>query len=450
YAGGDARSLADDLRTPGGRMSTRTLHVDLLARVEGEGALRLAFEGETLTELSLSIFEPPRFFEALLRGRPATDAPDVTARICGICPVAYQMSACAAIEDAWGVVVPDALTALRRALYCGEWIESHVLHMLMLHVPDFLGLHSVVEVAEHHRDQVQAALAVKKAGNALVTMLGGREIHPVNVRVGGFYRLPRPAERDAIVAQLSAVRAPMEAFVRWVGGLPYPELDTSVPFVALHPPSVYPFLEGPIGTSDGDAIEPADWGEHFVEEHVERSNALHCRLHGAPYLTGPLARFALSGHQLPEPLRTLAHELGCDPPVRNPFRSLLVRGIETLYAIDEAVRLLAAFEDFDGRPCVPAEPRAAVGVGVSEAPRGLLYHRYETDADGHIVRADIVPPTSQNQLAIEADLRTLAPQLRTLDDEPARRLAEQAIRNHDPCISCATHFLRLSRGADSG
>ena len=428
-------------------MSERTIKVDYLARVEGEGALHMAWDGDRVTELSLSIFEPPRFFESFLRGRSALEAPDVTARICGICPVAYQMSACAAVEQALGVVVPKRLHQLRRLLYCGEWIESHVLHIAMLHAPDFFGLPDAMELAKLHRDEVVAALAAKKAGNAIVTMLGGREIHPINVKVGGFWRLPRRTEVDALREQLLAARALMEKVVRWTSTFDFPELQRDQPFMALGPGDVYPLMEGPVVSTLGHRFEASDWPQHVVEEHVERSNALHARLDGQLYQVGPLARFALNFEQLPAHLQDLAHEIGATPPVRNPFRSLLVRGIETLFAFDEAVRILESLdgEALRAEPSVEVPLRAGVGHGVSEAPRGILYHRYEVDEQGLITHADIVPPTAQNQLAIEADLWALADDLYQLDHATATMRAEQAIRNYDPCISCATHFLTLTR-----
>lgn len=422
----------------------RTIQVDYLARVEGEGALTLTWEGEALREVSLSIFEPPRFFEGFLVGRSCMEVADITARICGICPVAYQMSACRAIEDALGVELPPELHALRRVLYCGEWIESHVLHMALLHTPDFFGLDDAMQVAKLHGARVRAALAVKKAGNGIVAALGGREIHPINVKPGGFWRLPRPAEVRAVTEAVVAQRAEMESLLRWMGGFDFPELHRPHTLVCLDNGVTYPFMEGRLISSEGLEVGVHAWPDHFAEEHVERSHALHARLHGEAYLTGPMARFNLCFARLPEGLKQLARELGIEPPVTNPFRSLLVRGIEVLLAMDEAVALLSSWTA-PAAAAVPVEFRAAVGHGASEAPRGLLYHRYALDDDGLLTHATIVPPTSQNQLAMEADLRALGPQLRKLDDDAATRLAEQAIRNHDPCISCATHFLRLKR-----
>ncbi|MCB9758369.1 MAG: Ni/Fe hydrogenase subunit alpha [Alphaproteobacteria bacterium] len=425
----------------------RTIQVDMLARVEGEGALTLHYRGDTVEEVELRIFEPPRFFEAFLAGRRYTEAPDITARICGICPVAYQMSACQAMEDALGVEIPHELQQLRRMLYCGEWIESHTLHMVMLHAPDFLGFPDAMTMAREHGQQVRDGLRVKKAGNRIVSLLGGREIHPVNVRVGGFYKLPSPKDLRALAVELEACRGLAEGLVRWMAGFDFPALERDWPLVALAPSDGrYPFMAHPIGISDGTRLAARDWGAHFEEHHAPYTNALHARrrLDGRPYLCGPLARFALNFDALPAEHQRLALDLGLAPPVRNPFKSLLVRGVEVVFALDEAAEIARRWAGAEA-PAVPVTPRAGTGHGATEAPRGLLYHRYVLDDEGLIVEADIVPPTSQNQLAIEDDLRALGPRLAALDDAPATLLAEQAIRNYDPCISCATHFLTLKR-----
>lgn len=428
----------------------RTIHVGYLARVEGEGALTLRYRDREIEHVELRIFEPPRFFEAFLRGRSALEVPDITARICGICPVAYQMSSCQAVEDALGVALPPKLHALRRLLYCGEWIESHVLHMAMLHAPDFLGYPDAMSMARDHGDKVRGALAVKKAGNAIVNTLGGREIHPINVRVGGFYRLPSKTELRGLLPELHASLGRLEGLLRWMATFPFPMLQRSTIQLALQPGSVYPFLEGPIASTAGHRFTPQQWPDHVVEEHVPWSTALHARLDGqAGYQVGPLARYNLNYEALPAPVRALAAELGLNPPITNPFQSLLVRGLETLFALHEAIGIIEAYQP-PGDAAVPVTLRAGTGHGVSEAPRGVLYHRYSLDEQGFITHATITPPTSQNQGSIEEDLRALGPDLLDLDDQAATWRAEQAVRNYDPCISCSVHFLRVKRERHEG
>ncbi|HET7265856.1 MAG TPA: Ni/Fe hydrogenase subunit alpha [bacterium] len=426
----------------------RTIKVDALARVEGEGALYVRTEGARVAEVRLDIYEPPRFFEAFLRGRAFTEAPDITARICGICPVAYQMSACRALEDACGVRVDGQIRALRRLLYCGEWIESHALHIYMLHAPDFLGYASIVEMARDHPKIAERGLALKKAGNELMRLVGGREIHPINVRVGGFYRAPSRAELDGMADRLRRARDDAVATARWVGGFEFPDFEQPYDFVALRPSGVpapeYPIDDGRIVSSGGLDLAVAEYLEHFVEEHVERSNALHSRLRtGSSYLVGPLARYNLNFDALSGPAKTAARDAGLGPACRNPFRSIIVRAVELVYACDEALRLIAGYEP-PPRPFADARPApGATGHGCTEAPRGILYHRYAIDEHGLIQDARIVPPTSQNQAQIEADLREIVQRSLALPDDRLTLRCEQAVRNYDPCISCATHFLRL-------
>ena len=424
-------------------MAPRTIKVDHLARVEGEGAFTVTVRDGQVTEAELRIFEPPRFFEAFLRGRQAAEAPDITARICGICPVAYQMSAVQAVEDACGVRVDGALADLRRLLYCGEWIESHVLHIAMLHAPDFLGYPSAVHMAADHADRVKAALALKKAGNAIVTLVGGREIHPVNVRVGGFYRLPAPGDLKALADTLRGVRGIAEGLVEWVAGFHFPDVERDYLLVGLQDSIHYPMIDGGIGASDGLTVPVAEFPSHFHEEQVERSTALHGRTRdGRAYLVGPLARYALNRDRLSPAARAAAEAAGLGAICRNPFRSIVVRAVEVLHAIDTALGIIDGW-DPPAAPAVAVPMRAGTGHGATEAPRGLLYHRYRLAADGSIEAASIVPPTSQNQPSIEADLTEVVGRSLELDDDALRDRCELTIRNYDPCISCATHFLRL-------
>jgi coenzyme F420-reducing hydrogenase alpha subunit len=421
----------------------RTIRTDYLARVEGEGAMTVRLRDGEVEDVELRIFEPPRFFEAFLRGRSFLEPPDITARICGICPVAYQTSAVNAIESLCGVEVPEPIRLLRRLLYCGEWIESHALHVYMLHAPDFLGYAGAVELARDAPDAVARGLAIKKTGNRLMTVVGGREIHPINVRVGGFYRAPSKKELRDVVEPLERAREAALETVHWTAGFEFPERSVECELVALSAPGEYPIERGRVRSDAGLDIAPAEYDEHFEELHVERSNALHSRLRErGTYLCGPLARFALAHEQLSPLAQEAAREAGLETPCRDAFRSIVVRSVELLYACDEALRIIDVYEEPDA-PSVPVEPVAGTGYGVSEAPRGLIYHRYRIDAEGTILDAKIVPPTSQNQRAIEDDLRAVVGRYAHLDDDRLRTVCEQAIRNYDPCISCATHFLDL-------
>ncbi|HAV65599.1 MAG TPA: hypothetical protein DCY13_24890 [Verrucomicrobiales bacterium] len=290
---------------------TRTIKVDYLARVEGEGALYLKLRDGRVSDVQLKIFEPPRYFEALLRGRDFKEAPDITARICGICPIAYQMSAVHAVEAACGVRLEDPLRALRRLIYCGEWIESHTLHIYMLHAPDFLGYESAIHMAKDHAAVVQRGLQIKKAGNEIVATFGGREVHPINVRVGGFYKLPTRAAIGPLIERLKWGRDAALETVRWTATLPFPDFEQDYEFVALRHPAEYPFNEGRIVSNRGLDISADEFDGHFTEEHVKHSNALHSVLNGrGAYFVGPMARFNLNFDRLSPAAQEAAREAG--------------------------------------------------------------------------------------------------------------------------------------------
>jgi len=418
------------------------LRVPALTRVEGEGGLEIVVDDGQVTEARLDIYEPPRFFEALLRGRQYTEPPDITARICGICPVAYQMSACAAIEDACGVTVPADIAALRRLLYCGEWMESHALHVYLLHAPDFLGYESGIHLARDHPDAVARGLRLKKAGNHLMEVVGGRSVHPVNVRIGGFYRAPSVSALRALLPELEQARQDAAETVAWVATFTFPDFSRDYEFVSLRHPDEYPITAGRVVSTGGLDIPPAGYDRHFTEFQVPHSTALHSVLDGKTYLTGPLARYSLNSGRLPAEVAAVARAAGLGPTCANPFRSIVVRAVELLYACDEALRLIRGYQPPDP-PAVDVLPRAATGYGCTEAPRGLLYHRYAITADGTVTDAKIVPPTSQNQRAIEADLRAFAAARIGLPPERLTEECERAVRSYDPCISCAAHFLDL-------
>ncbi len=423
---------------------TRTIKVDALARVEGEGSLRLRLKDGVIQQLEFGIFEPPRFFEAFLVGRDYSEAPDITARICGICPIAYQMGAINAMEDALDIQVPRPIRDLRRLIYCGEWIESHGLHVYMLHAPDFLGLADAIELAKVNRPLVEKALRLKQIGNEILAAVGGgRAIHPINLRVGGFYRAPTKQEIGALVEPLKwAVETSLET-VRVVSAFEFPEVEQDYTFMALRHEDEYPIHEGRLITNRGDDFPVRDFEDHVDEEHVARSNALHgfMKARGAHHV-GPMARYSLNHDRLGATARQAAAEAGLGPVITNPFHSIIVRSVEILQACEDALRLAENYEMPD-RPFIEPEPRAAVGYGCTEAPRGICYHRYELAEDGAIKSARIIPPTAQNQKIIESDLWQVVERNLHLPDEDLKWRCEQAIRNYDPCISCATHFLKL-------
>ena len=431
---------------------TRTIRVAALARVEGEGALHLHMRDGKVDQVKLEIYEPPRFFEAFLRGRGFEEVPDITARICGICPVAYQMSSCHALEKAMGVFndIDPAIRAMRDLLYCGEWIESHVLHIFMLHLPDFLGYESVISMAADHGATVKRALRLKKLGNAIVSLVAGRSVHPINVCVGGFYSAMPEQQAAELLPEVRACLDEMCELTMFLAEkLQYPDFERDYEFVALCPDNEYPMNLGRIKSSRGLSIDQQEFGEAIEERHVEHSNALHALIKGrGAYMVGPLSRLNLNAEKLhkraQELLPKVCKAVGKNLPWRNNFLSLPARAIETVHALAVAADILANYKK-PARSCVPVFPRAGAGAHGTEAPRGICWHRYTTTPTGAIETARIVPPTSQNQATIEEDLWKLAEQVATLADDQACQRCEHLIRNYDPCISCSVHFLKFER-----
>jgi len=422
---------------------TRAISVDYLARVEGEGNLKARVRDGKVEIVEFGIFEPPRFYEAFMRGRRFGDAPDITARICGICPIAYQMSSAHAMESIFGVKMEGALRDLRRLIYCGEWIESHVLHAFMLHLPDFLGYQSAIHMAADHRDAVEKALKLKKVGNDIVTLLGGREIHPINVKVGGWYKVPAKKDLEALVPDLEWALDAATWAVEFTAGLPFPEIEQDFEYVSVSHPDEYPFNEGRLVSNKGIDVPVSGWNDVFEEVHVARSNALQSKVRErGSYHCGPLARYTLNFEKLSPRVQQAASKAGLGPTCFNPFQSIVVRCLETLHSVEEALRLIEAYQA-PARPDVPFEVKAGEGHGASEAPRGMLYHRYRLDDEGYILDAQICPPTAQSQMSIEDDLRRVLEASLDLPDDELQWRLEQTVRNYDPCISCATHFLKV-------
>jgi coenzyme F420-reducing hydrogenase alpha subunit len=414
-----------------------------LARVEGEGSLLIEREGNTVRSVQLKIYEPPRFFEGFLKGRKAEEVIDIVPRICGICPVAYQVSALNALESLFEAEVDEEVLRLRRILYLGEWIESHSLHIYMLAAPDYLRVPDVAAIAGIEPNMVRDALALKRLGNGLMAAIGGREIHPVSLRIGGVHKAPRKELLSNMLPEIDRLRETIKRMVRFVFSLEKPSLQRDRVLASLTSPDRYAIDGGEIITSRGSRFPPSAFEENFVESEVRYSNALQSHLKdGTPYEVGPQARFNLNFEQLNPVAKEMAKEMGLVPPVTDPFQNIGIRAIETIHALEE-VRTEIEVYMRPPHPYVSYQYRAGTCFGVSEAPRGMLYHSYVVNAGGQVERAKIVPPTAQNLARIEADVRLLAPRIMNAERNEATRISEMAVRNYDPCISCATHFLKL-------
>ena len=416
----------------------------ILARVEGEGALEIRIRDQKIQFLQLKIYEPPRLFEKFLEGRSYTEILDMVARICGICPVAYQMSAAHAVEQCFGIKPSSWVRDMRRLFYCGEWLESHSLHIHFLAAPDFLGFKSAPAMAKIYPEEVHRGLRLQSLGHELIELLGGRSVHPVGACIGGFYKAPSLTKVNALLERVKARINDCEALIHWVAGLPLGNNSHDFTCVSLRHPSEYPMNEGNIVSNQGLEISIDCFDDYFKEFQVPYSNALHCLLQGKPYLVGPLARMNLNYDHLPVPIKDILDHIGIHFPSKNMFHSIIARAVEIYYCVLEAQRILEAYI-YPGSCQKVIKPQSGKGYGCTEAPRGMLWHCYEMEDSGLVKSARIVPPTSQNQAQIEEDLHLSLQQfgLNKPDDE-LQAYSEMIIRNYDPCISCSTHFLTMT------
>ncbi len=419
------------------------IKVDQLARVEGEGGVWVKVRDGRIDYVEVNIFEPPRFFEAFLKGRIYLEAPDLTARICGICPLAYVMAASRAMEKILGIEASEESNKLRKIAFYGEWIESHVLHFAFLHAPDFLGKHSIFEIAEEHPQFLRDAIAVRDWGNRAIEIVGGRPVHPVGFRVGGLHRIIKRRELDPLLKNFDEIEKMGRRLLEFVLSLPIPEVSYDMAFMSLKGEREYPILEGVVSNNLGEEFPEDDFEKHVIVEQKRYSNALHYRLRsGKPYITGPLARFNLNYGLLAPEVKSVLEESGFKPPLKNTYQSIIARAAETYHAILEIGRLIGEYREPD-KAYEEAEVRAGEAAAIVEAPRGMLYHRYRIDGDGRILYANIVPPTAQNYAAMEEDILKVGDLILRKPREEAQKLVETTIRNYDPCISCSVHMIRL-------
>lgn len=412
--------------------------------MEGEGALEVRIRDQKIQSLQLRIYEPPRLFEKFLEGRSYTEVLDMVARICGICPVAYQMSATHAVEQCFDIKPGPWVQDMRRLFYCGEWLESHSLHIHFLAAPDFLGFKSAPAMAKIYPEVVHRGLRLQALGHELISLLGGRSVHPVGACIGGFYKAPNQTQIKNTLEHVKARINDCETLIEWVASLPLGDNTHEFTCVSLRHPDEYPMNEGSIVSDKGLNISIDCFDEYFKEFQVPYSNALHCLLQGHPYLVGPLARVNINYDRLPARIIDMLDRIGVHFPSNNMVHSIIARAIEIYYCVLEAQRILESYiYPESSHPKI--QPRPGIGYGCTEAPRGMLWHCFEMDEQGLVKSARIVPPTSQNQARIEEDLYISLQQfgLNKADDE-LRTFSEMIIRNYDPCISCSTHFLTMT------
>lgn len=424
-------------------MTTVNVNVHHLTRVEGHGNIVVDVKNGELVKCQLDIVEAPRFFEAMLRGRPYYEASHITSRICGICATGHATASLRATENALGVEPTEQTELLRKLLFHGEIIDSHVLHVYMLVAPDFFGLGSVIPLAESHPEVVLRALRIKKLSGDLCAMISGRHTHPIAMTVGGFTHLPTVKEMLAMRERLVVAREDMDETIALLKTLPWPQFERETEYVSLQKDDEYAFIDGRIATTDGFTYEIPEYRQVTNEYCVPHSTAKHAKHNRDSYMVGALARFNNNYHQLHPRAKAAAGELGMEPIVANSFLNSGAQAVEMVHCVEDSINLIDELVDrgLKEEPLYQFQGKGGDGVGSCDVPRGILFHSYEIDDEGLIQGANCIIPTGQNYANMEADMRALVPQILDRPQEEITHMMEMLIRAYDPCISCSTHFL---------
>ena len=426
-------------------MTDVNVNVHHLTRVEGHGNIVVDVKNGELVKCDLEIVEAPRFFEAMLRGRPYYEASHITSRICGICSVGHATASLRATENALGVELSEQTQLLRKLLFHGEIIDSHVLHVYMLVAPDFFGVGSVLPLASSHPEVVKRALRIKKLSGDLCAVIAGRHTHPVAMTVGGFTHLPTERELEALKERLIAARDDMDETIALLKTLPWPKFERETEYVSLQKDDEYAFIDGVIATTDGFAYPLPDYRQVTNEHCVPHSTAKHTKHNRDSYMVGALARFNNNYDQLHPRAKAAAEELGMKPLVTNSFLNSAAQAIEMVHCVEDSIRIIDKLLDRgikEERP-YKFQGKGGEGVGSCDVPRGILFHNYAIDNEGLVQNANCIIPTGQNYANMEADMRALVPQILDRPEEEITHTMEMLIRAYDPCISCSAHFLNV-------
>ncbi|MBU0672852.1 MAG: Ni/Fe hydrogenase subunit alpha [Candidatus Margulisbacteria bacterium] len=429
-----------------------SVNVEYLTRVEGHGNIVVDVKNGELKTCELQIVEAPRFFEGMIRGRSIFEAQHITCRICGICSCGHTLASIQAAEDAIGFKPSKQTTELRKFLLHMENLDSHILHIYLLVAPDLLGVKSFVPLINSHNDVVRRALRMKKACNDVCDIQVGRHVHPISSIVGGFTKLPREKDLDAMLKILYDMRADMTATVELAATLKFPAFERDTEYVGLvSDDAEYPMLIGDVGSTDGVRMNKKDYKKITNEFIVPHSSAKHAKLSRNSYAVGALARFNLNADKLHPKAKEIAAAIGLKPKCINPYLNTAAQLVECVHSLEEAIRILEDFKKngvnldeeilvgLNEKGNIPVKP--GNGVGAVEVPRGILFHNYEVDEKGIIKKANCIIPTNQNVNNIEQDMKKLVPEILDKSDEKITLMLEMLVRAYDPCISCSAHFL---------
>jgi sulfhydrogenase subunit alpha len=431
----------------------KRIDVHHVTRVEGHGNIVVEVADGQLKECRFEVTETPRFFEAMLLGRPYQEASHITSRICGICATGHATTSLRASEKALGVEPSLQTQLLRKLTFHGEILDSHILHVYMLVAPDFFGVGSVIPLASSHPDVVLRALRMKKLSGDICAVVAGRHTHPIAMSVGGFTHVPQRAELEELRERLIAARPDVDETVALFASLQWPQFERDTEYVSLTKPDEYAFIDGEITTSDGTRLPIEDYRQVTNEHMVRHSTAKHTRHLRESYMVGALARFNNNFTQLHPRAKEAASTLGLKPKVTNPYLNSAAQVVEIVHCVEDAIDILDRLIDHDLRAEALASPNrsAGEGVGACEVPRGLLFHHYWIGEDGSMTGANCIIPTNQNMANLEADMRALVPQILDKSAEAMQLDLEMLVRAYDPCISCSVHVLKIdSRKVERG
>ncbi len=426
-------------------MTNVSIDVHHVTRVEGHGNIVVNVKNGTLEECRLDIVETPRFFEAMLRGRPYTQSSHITSRICGICAVGHATASLRATENALGITPSEQTALLRKLNFHGEMLDSHVLHVYMLVAPDMFGVGSVIPLVKLAPEAVLRALRVKKLAGDLCATIGGRHTHPIAMAVGGFTHFPSVDELKALRARLVDARTDMDATIQLAKTLPWPNFSRETEYVALRQENEYTFIDGTITTTDGGVYPVKDYHKVTNEHLVQHSSAKHCKHKRDSYMVGALARFNVNYDKLHPRAKTAAAELGLKPICANPFLNTAAQVVEMVHCVEDAINIIDELvtREIKPEPLPPFPGKGGEGAGSCEVPRGILFHNYQIGDDGRVTGANCIIPTGQNLANIEADMRKLVPEILDQPQDKIRLMMEMLVRAYDPCISCSVHFLNV-------
>lgn len=424
---------------------SKRIDVHHVTRVEGHGNIVVEVENGNLTTCRFEVVETPRFFEAMLLGRPYREASHITSRICGICATGHSTASLRAAEKALGVTLSEQSWLLRKLTFHGEILDSHILHVYMLVAPDFLGVGSVIPLVNTHPEVVLRALRMKKLAGDICVAVTGRHTHPIAMTVGGFTHFPTIAELESLHKRLVESRKDVDATVELFSKLPWPEFERDTEYVSLSKPDEYAFIDGDIVTTDGVRVPAERYKEVTNEFMVPHSTAKFTRNKRESLMVGALARFNNNFDQLHPKAKEAAATLGMKPKVTNTFLNSAAQVVEIVHSTEDAISIIEKLlkRGIQVEDPAPVTRMPGEGVGVAEVPRGLLIHHYQIGEDGRITGANCIIPTNQNINNLEHDMRVLVPQVMHKEQEAMRLDLEMLVRAYDPCISCSVHVLTI-------